>query len=241
VANYLKEQRLRAGLLQEELAKKAGVGKSTIVKIETGVVQPRRDTCQRLAKALGIKPGLLATKLAGASDGHATQPVWASPDAPSSRPVAERRASTFQTIVSDELTADQAEALLFLLGVRLFEARLEEHNDRPEVYAGYAKSAKRCLIHAELIARALFFERDLYPGTWELGIEPEERSQVEVAYRRWSTMAHGAIMRAWSGLEPPWEGELEELVGLWNREVVESEADQDEPDDNELLAAEPHE
>jgi DNA-binding XRE family transcriptional regulator len=73
VVNFLEEQRVRAGLLQDDLAKKAGVGKSTIVKIETGVVQPRRDTCQRLAKALDIKPGVLASKLARATEERSNQ------------------------------------------------------------------------------------------------------------------------------------------------------------------------
>jgi len=53
----LREERRRAALTQGELAAKAGVGVTTIVRIETGEIEePRVSTLRKLAKALGVKP-----------------------------------------------------------------------------------------------------------------------------------------------------------------------------------------
>lgn len=50
----LQEERLKKKWSQEDLAEKAGVGYSTVVKIENGINFGRKDTHQKLAKALGI-------------------------------------------------------------------------------------------------------------------------------------------------------------------------------------------
>ncbi len=52
----LAELRNRSFLTQEDLAKKAGVGQSTIAKIEQGESRPRHKTARALATALGINP-----------------------------------------------------------------------------------------------------------------------------------------------------------------------------------------
>ena len=52
----LMRERRRAGLTQEELAEKAGVGIATIARIETGDIDaPRVSTLRKLASALGIE------------------------------------------------------------------------------------------------------------------------------------------------------------------------------------------
>jgi ribosome-binding protein aMBF1 (putative translation factor) len=53
IAKTLLESRIRAGLSQEELARKAGVRSETISRIESGKFRPRRETMARLDKALG--------------------------------------------------------------------------------------------------------------------------------------------------------------------------------------------
>lgn len=56
----IKALRLQQGLTQEELGEKVGVKKSAIYKYETGlVVNLKRSTIEKLAKALGVKPTYL--------------------------------------------------------------------------------------------------------------------------------------------------------------------------------------
>lgn len=55
VGDQLKRLRRRAMLTQEQLAKKSGVGITTINRIETGAVEdPHFSTLRKLAKALGV-------------------------------------------------------------------------------------------------------------------------------------------------------------------------------------------
>ncbi|RLE70234.1 MAG: transcriptional regulator, partial [Thermoprotei archaeon] len=49
---YLRELRKAAGLSQAELARRAGVSQSLIARIESGDVNPRVSTLQRILKAL---------------------------------------------------------------------------------------------------------------------------------------------------------------------------------------------
>lgn len=52
----LREERRRAALTQGELADKAGVGITTIVRIEKGdITEPRVSTLRKLAQALGLE------------------------------------------------------------------------------------------------------------------------------------------------------------------------------------------
>jgi transcriptional regulator with XRE-family HTH domain len=56
----LKETRRRAALTQGELADKAGVSITTIVRIETGeITEPRVSTLRKLARALDVTPAEL--------------------------------------------------------------------------------------------------------------------------------------------------------------------------------------
>ena len=53
----LREERRKAALTQGELAEKAGVGITTIVRIERGdIEEPRVSTLRKLAEALEIRP-----------------------------------------------------------------------------------------------------------------------------------------------------------------------------------------
>lgn len=58
--NIIKERRLELGLTYEELGKLVGVGKSTVRKWETGLIENiKRDNIVALAKALKISPALI--------------------------------------------------------------------------------------------------------------------------------------------------------------------------------------
>lgn len=52
----LKEARLKKGLTQDELAKKAGLGKNTYPKIERGISKPDSSSIKKLLKVLDIRP-----------------------------------------------------------------------------------------------------------------------------------------------------------------------------------------
>jgi transcriptional regulator with XRE-family HTH domain len=59
----LREERRRAALTQGELADKAGVGITTIVRIEKGeITEPRVSTLRKLAQALGLEARDLLTE-----------------------------------------------------------------------------------------------------------------------------------------------------------------------------------
>lgn len=55
----LREARERKGWSLAQLARKAGMHKSTISRLENGVVQPLHATALALERALGLKPGQL--------------------------------------------------------------------------------------------------------------------------------------------------------------------------------------
>ena len=57
VATLLKERRITHGLSQTELAKKAGVSRAWIAKLETGHRHPDLDTIIRVAGALDLEMG----------------------------------------------------------------------------------------------------------------------------------------------------------------------------------------
>ncbi|WP_239449906.1 helix-turn-helix transcriptional regulator [Lactococcus lactis] len=54
VGNKIKEQRIFLGLTQEELAKKVGVGKTTISNYEVGLRSPKKPQMIKLSEVFGI-------------------------------------------------------------------------------------------------------------------------------------------------------------------------------------------
>lgn len=60
INNIIKSRRLELGLTYEELGKKIGVGKSTVRKWETGLIENiKRDNIIALSKALDISPSII--------------------------------------------------------------------------------------------------------------------------------------------------------------------------------------
>jgi len=59
LSDQLAVARRSAGMTQAELAKRAGVNRSTITDIETGAVDPAVDTLLSISRALGMEPLLV--------------------------------------------------------------------------------------------------------------------------------------------------------------------------------------
>jgi len=55
----LRDLRFRAALTQDDLARRAGVSRQTIVRLEQGDPNVRPSTLRQLAKALRVKPAEL--------------------------------------------------------------------------------------------------------------------------------------------------------------------------------------
>lgn len=59
----MRELREQAVLSQSDLAEKAGVSKTTIIKIEQGKISPHPTTIRKLAAALGVEASDLMRRL----------------------------------------------------------------------------------------------------------------------------------------------------------------------------------
>lgn len=55
IAKKLKEIRMKKGLTQSEVAKKAGLDSNSYAKIERGLTKPLGLTLVKICKALGVK------------------------------------------------------------------------------------------------------------------------------------------------------------------------------------------
>ena len=62
IGAQVKRVRERALLTQEELANRAGIGLTTLNRIENDTAEPHFRTIRKLAKALGIDPAELLPK-----------------------------------------------------------------------------------------------------------------------------------------------------------------------------------
>jgi transcriptional regulator with XRE-family HTH domain len=56
IGERLRDLRKRALMSQRELAKRSGVGVTTIVRIERNQVEPHGSTIRKLAEALSVEP-----------------------------------------------------------------------------------------------------------------------------------------------------------------------------------------
>lgn len=63
LAEQIAVARKAAGLSQQQLAKKSGVGRGTIPRIETGDVDPQIGTLLLIARVLGLEPLLVPSWL----------------------------------------------------------------------------------------------------------------------------------------------------------------------------------
>lgn len=73
---YLRNERIRRKLSMQQVAKRAGVSVSTIVRIELGQVRPRVDTVEKIEGALGIRSlGVSSSKTSEPSGSTSLQEV----------------------------------------------------------------------------------------------------------------------------------------------------------------------
>jgi putative transcriptional regulator len=63
IADRLREQRGDSGLTQEALAKKAGLDRKTVNRIENGLFSPSVDTIFRLCRVLETTPAKFLDRL----------------------------------------------------------------------------------------------------------------------------------------------------------------------------------
>jgi len=59
IGRSVKQQRVRAFMTQEQLARAAGISPRQLVRIERNKVEPRFSTILKLGKALGVDPSEL--------------------------------------------------------------------------------------------------------------------------------------------------------------------------------------
>jgi DNA-binding XRE family transcriptional regulator len=62
IGRSVKQQRVRAFMTQEQLAKAARISPRQLVRIEKNEVEPRFSTILKLGKALGVDPSELVDK-----------------------------------------------------------------------------------------------------------------------------------------------------------------------------------
>ena len=62
IGTQVKRKRARALLTQQELAERAGIGLTTLNRIENDHAEPHFRTIRKLAKALGVDPAILIPK-----------------------------------------------------------------------------------------------------------------------------------------------------------------------------------
>jgi transcriptional regulator with XRE-family HTH domain len=65
VARSVRSLRVARFLTQEDLARIAGIGRATLVRIEAGATAPHMRTIRALAKALEVEPGQLVEDPSG--------------------------------------------------------------------------------------------------------------------------------------------------------------------------------
>ena len=54
IGEHIRDQRLRQGLTQRELGERAGIAEPTIRRYELGKLNPKIETVEKIAKALGV-------------------------------------------------------------------------------------------------------------------------------------------------------------------------------------------
>ena len=62
IGTQVKRERERALLTQQELAERAGIGLTTLNRIENDHAEPHFRTIRKIAKALGVDPATLIPK-----------------------------------------------------------------------------------------------------------------------------------------------------------------------------------
>ena len=68
VARRLREERYAAGLTQVQVSKRSGLQREHVSRIESGRLDVRLETLERMAAAIGVHPASLLTERESRSD-----------------------------------------------------------------------------------------------------------------------------------------------------------------------------
>jgi len=157
IGDRLREERVRAGISQRELARRLGLSPSLISQLESGQSKPSVGTLYSIVTELGVSlDHVIRGTESGAGDGAATR----APDSPVGHP-GERAAIDLDSGVRwEELAADNGEGIDFLHvtyevgGASTADESSIRHNGREY---GYVMSGTLGL-------RIGFQEHELHPG-----------------------------------------------------------------------------
>lgn len=157
IGDRLREERVRAGLSQRELARRLGLSASLISQLESGMSKPSVGTLYAIVSELNVS---LDRLIRGDEYTEPVRPVSAEPDRPVVRPGDRQTIELASGVRWEELTAEGEEGVDFLLatydvgGSSTPDMSLMRHHGREY---GYVVSGK-------LSVKIGFQEYDLAPG-----------------------------------------------------------------------------
>lgn len=157
IGDRLREERVRAGLSQRELARRLGLSASLISQLESGMSKPSVGTLYAIVSELNVS---LDRLIRGDEYTEPARPVSAEPDRPVVRPGDRQTIELASGVRWEELTAEGEEGVDFLLatydvgGSSTPDLSLMRHHGREY---GYVVSGK-------LSVKIGFQEYDLAPG-----------------------------------------------------------------------------
>ncbi len=157
IGDRLREERVRAGLSQRELARRLGLSASLISQLESGLSKPSVGTLYAIVTELDVS---LDRLIRGAEYAEPAQPVSTEPERPVVRPEDRQTIELASGVRWEELTAGSEEGVDFLLatydvdGSSTPDLSLMRHHGREYGY----------IVSGTLSVRIGFQEYDLAPG-----------------------------------------------------------------------------
>lgn len=157
IGDRLREERVRAGLSQRELARRLGLSASLISQLESGMSKPSVGTLYAIVSELNVS---LDRLIRGDEYTEPARPVSAEPDRPVVRPGDRQTIELASGVRWEELTAEGEEGVDFLLatydvgGSSTPDMSLMRHHGREYGY----------VVSGNLSVKIGFQEYDLAPG-----------------------------------------------------------------------------
>lgn len=157
IGDRLREERVRAGLSQRELARRLGLSASLISQLESGLSKPSVGTLYAIVTELDVS---LDRLIRGDEYAEPSRPVSTEPERPVVRPGDRQTIDLASGVQWEELTAGSEEGVDFLLatydvdGSSTPDLSLMRHHGREYGY----------IVSGTLSVRIGFQEYDLEPG-----------------------------------------------------------------------------